>query len=87
MEKITSAADILVVAAGKAGMIGAKHVSSGQIVIDVGINVTEEGKLTGDVKYDEVSAIVDAITPVPGGVGTVTNSILAKHVVEAAQKL
>lgn len=78
-------ADIIVAAAGKAGVISADHVSPGQIVLDVGINVTPEGKLTGDIDFDTVEPIVSAITPVPGGVGSVTTAVLAKHVVEAAE--
>ncbi|MBR2666828.1 MAG: bifunctional 5,10-methylene-tetrahydrofolate dehydrogenase/5,10-methylene-tetrahydrofolate cyclohydrolase [Oscillospiraceae bacterium] len=82
----TRRADILVVAAGKRGIIGAEHVSPGQIVIDVGIHVDENGKLCGDVRFDEVEPIVGAITPVPGGVGTVTTSVMLEHVVRAAKK-
>ncbi len=82
----TKRADILVVAAGKRGVIGADHVSPGQIVIDVGIHVDENGKLCGDVRFDEVEPIVAAITPVPGGVGTVTTSVMLEHVVRAAKK-
>ena len=52
----------------------------------MGINVNEEGKLCGDVAYDEVEPIVEAITPVPGGVGSVTTSVLVGHVVEAAKR-
>ena len=55
-------------------------------MVDVGINVNAEGKLCGDVSYAEVEPIVEAITPVPGGVGSVTTAVLAKHVVEAAEK-
>ena len=80
-------ADILLAAAGKAGMVGADFVRPGQIVIDVGINWNEqEQKLCGDVDFDAVSPIVAAITPVPGGVGTVTTSVLIAHVVEAARR-
>lgn len=80
-------ADILVVAAGHAGTIDVGAVCEGQIVIDVGINWDEAaGKLVGDVLYDEVAPIVDRITPVPGGVGSVTTAVLAKHVVEAAER-
>ncbi len=86
MPSITREADILIVAAGRAGVVTKDYVSKGQIVIDVGINVNEEGKLCGDVAYDEVEPIVEAITPVPGGVGSVTTSVLVKHVVEAAKK-
>ena len=58
----------------------------GQTIIDVGINVNAEGKLCGDVDYAAVEPIVDAITPVPGGVGSVTTSVLVGHVVEAAMR-
>ena len=80
-------ADILIAAAGKAGMVGADFVRPGQIVVDVGINWNEqEQKLCGDVDFDAVAPIVKAITPVPGGVGTVTTSVLIGHVVEAAKR-
>ena len=80
-------ADILIAAAGKAGMVGADFVRPGQLVIDVGINWNEqEQKLCGDVDFEAVSPIVEAITPVPGGVGTVTTSVLVGHVVEAAKR-
>jgi len=84
MPSVTREADILVVAAGKAGVVDASFVKEGQIVIDVGINVNEEGKLCGDVRFDDVEPVVDKITPVPGGVGSVTTSVLLSHVVEAA---
>lgn len=81
------AAEILIVATGHAGTIGADAVVPGQTVIDVGTNWDDEaGALVGDVAFDEVEPIVDAITPVPGGVGSVTTAILAKHVVEAAER-
>lgn len=79
-------ADVVVVAMGKMGSIDASCLREGQTVVDVGIHVNEMGKLCGDVKFAEVENIVDAITPVPGGVGTVTTSVLVKHVVEAAAK-
>ena len=80
-------ADILVVAAGHMGTVGADAVAPGQTVIDVGINWDEEaGKLAGDVVYTEVEPIVGRITPVPGGVGSVTTAVLASHVVEAAER-
>jgi methylenetetrahydrofolate dehydrogenase (NADP+)/methenyltetrahydrofolate cyclohydrolase len=79
-------AEILISAAGKAGLVGKAHVSPGQIVIDVGINFTSDGKMVGDVAFDEVEPIVKAITPVPGGVGAVTTSVLVSHVVEAARR-
>lgn len=81
-----AAAEILIAAAGKAGVVSAQHVSEGQIVLDVGINVTEEGNLVGDVDFTAVEPVVSAITPVPAGVGSVTTAVLAKHVVTAAEK-
>lgn len=81
-------ADIIVVASGQMESVGAEYLRPGQVVIDVGIGWNDKkGKLCGDVKFDEAEPIVDAITPVPGGVGGVTTSILVKHVVEAAKKL
>ena len=79
-------ADVVVVAMGKMGFIGAEHLRTGQVVVDVGIHVNEEGKLCGDVRFGEAEPVVEAITPVPGGVGTVTSTILASHVVEAAER-
>lgn len=81
------AADIVVAAVGRARTIGADAVREGQTVIDVGINWDEAaGKLVGDVDFDAAEPVVGAITPVPGGVGTVTTAILAKHVIEAAER-
>jgi methylenetetrahydrofolate dehydrogenase (NADP+)/methenyltetrahydrofolate cyclohydrolase len=77
-------ADILVAAAGRAKMIGEEFVSPGQLILDVGINVDEDGRLCGDVDYEAVSGTVGRITPVPGGVGAVTTTVLALHVVQAA---
>ena len=77
-------ADIIVACCGVAKMITEKFVKPGQIIIDVGMNVDEEGKLCGDVDYEKVSEIADAITPVPGGVGSITTAILLKHVVDNA---
>ncbi len=81
------AADIVVAAVGRARTIGADAVRDGQTIIDVGINWDEAaGKLVGDVDFDAAEPIVGAITPVPGGVGAVTTAILAKHVIEAAER-
>jgi len=80
------AADILIAAAGAAKMIKAEHVKEGAVVIDVGINVDEEGNLCGDVDFETVEPLASMITPVPGGVGSVTTSMLAKHVLTAAAK-
>lgn len=80
-------ADILIAAAGKAGLIGADCLRPGQIVLDVGIHTAPDGTLCGDVRFAEAAPIVQAITPVPGGVGSVTTTLLLSHVIEAAQGL
>ncbi len=86
--EITRQADIIVTCAGKMESIGREYLREGQVVIDVGIGWNEEkGKLCGDIKFDEAEKIVSAITPVPGGVGAVTTSVLASHVVEAAKRV
>lgn len=77
-------AEILVAAAGSARMIKKEYVADGAVVIDVGINVDDEGNLCGDVDFDAISDIAAAASPVPGGVGSVTTSVLAKHLVKAA---
>ncbi len=79
-------ADILIAAAGRAGVVTKEYLSPNQVVIDVGINVNEDGKLCGDVAFEEAEPVVGAITPVPGGVGTVTTAVLIGHVVEAARR-
>ncbi len=87
IDKISRKADILVAAAGQMQSIDRNYIKEGQIVIDVGIHWDEEAqKLCGDVVTNDVEEVVAAITPVPGGVGAVTTSILAKHVLEAAIK-
>ena len=86
MPSVTQQADILIVAAGRAGVVGAEYVSAGQTVIDVGINFTPEGTMVGDADFAAIEPIVGAITPVPGGVGTVTTTVLIGHVVEAARR-
>lgn len=79
-------ADIVIAALGRAKMIGSDKLGKNQVIIDVGINVDEEGNLCGDVDFAEAEPLAKAITPVPGGVGGVTTAILMKHVVEAAEK-
>lgn len=79
-------AEVVVAAAGVAKMIDKSFISKDAVVIDVGINVDEEGNLCGDVNFDEVSQLASVITPVPGGVGSVTTSVLAKHLMKAAKK-
>ena len=80
-------ADILIVAAGKMESVTKEYFKPGQIVIDVGMHWSnEKNKLVGDIVIDDAEPVVAAITPVPGGVGTVTTSVLVSHVVEAAKK-
>ena len=80
-------ADVLVVACGRARMVGADCVRPGQVVVDGGINWDESaGRLVGDVDFDVVEPVVDAVTPVPGGVGSLTTAVLMKHVVQAAER-
>lgn len=87
MPSVTKEAEILIVCSGQMENIGAEYLREGQVVVDVGIGWNEEkGKLCGDVKFEEAEPIVSAITPVPGGVGTVTTSVLVSHVVEAAER-
>ncbi|QRG69798.1 bifunctional methylenetetrahydrofolate dehydrogenase/methenyltetrahydrofolate cyclohydrolase FolD [Brevibacillus choshinensis] len=86
LEEFTRKADILVVATGRAHMIGAQHVKPGAVVIDVGVNRIETGKLVGDVKFDEVKDVASFLTPVPGGVGPMTITMLLKNTVAAARK-
>ncbi len=84
LSEITKKADILVAAVGKAKMVTADMVKPGAVVIDVGMNRDENGKLCGDVKFDEASEIAGAITPVPGGVGPMTIAMLMRNTVKAA---
>ena len=86
MPSVVKEADIVIVAAGRAGVVDDTYLREGQVVIDVGINVNAEGKLCGDVDFEKAEPIVEAITPVPGGVGSVTTSVLVGHVVEAAKR-
>ena len=84
---VTREAEILVAASGQMESVGAEYLRPGQIVIDVGIGWNEaKQKLCGDVKEEEAEPVVSALTPVPGGVGSVTSAVLAKHVVEAAKR-
>ena len=86
LKAITKQADILVVATGRAKMIGAEHVKDGAVVIDVGMDRDENGKLCGDVDFDAVIDKVSAITPVPGGVGPMTNTMLLFNTLQSAKK-
>ena len=85
MPSVTKNAEILIAAVGKARALGAEYLSPGQTVVDVGINFAD-GKMCGDVDFEAAEPVVGAITPVPGGVGTVTTSVLVNHVVEAAKR-
>ena len=87
MPAICREADILVVAAGHRGTVDARFVNPNQVVIDVGVNMGPDGKLCGDVNFDEVEPLVKAITPVPAGVGAVTTAVLCSHVISAAEML
>ena len=82
---VTRRADILVVAIGKAKFVGADMIKPGAVVIDVGINRGEDGKLCGDVDFDAVSDVASMITPVPGGVGPMTITMLLKNTLTAAK--
>jgi methylenetetrahydrofolate dehydrogenase (NADP+)/methenyltetrahydrofolate cyclohydrolase len=82
---VTSRADVLIAAVGKARMITADMVKEGAVVIDVGVNRLDNGKLTGDVAFDEVVAKTSYITPVPGGVGPMTIAMLMKNTLDAAR--
>lgn len=77
-------AEILVAAAGRAKMLNQEYVGKDAVVIDVGINVDENGKLCGDVDFESIQETASMATPVPGGVGAVTTAVLAKHLVQAA---
>lgn len=86
LEEITKNADILVAAIGKAKFVTEKMVKPGAVVIDVGINRNEEGKVCGDVDFENVKNIASYITPVPGGVGPMTIAMLMTNIVKAANK-
>ncbi len=86
LKAVCREADILVAAAGKAGMLDAEYVKDNAVVLDVGINVDNNGKLCGDVKWDGLEAAASAATPVPGGIGAVTTAVLCKHLAQAAAK-
>lgn len=86
LSEISKKADIIVTAAGSIKLITKKFVSPGQILIDVGIHVDDEGKLVGDVNQSDVENIVSALTPVPGGVGGVTTGLLALATIKASSR-
>ncbi|MFE3188197.1 bifunctional 5,10-methylenetetrahydrofolate dehydrogenase/5,10-methenyltetrahydrofolate cyclohydrolase [Nocardia sp. NPDC059240] len=82
---VTTAADVVVAAVGRAGLITGDHVREGAVVIDVGTNEDDNGNITGDVNAPSVSGKAAALSPVPGGVGPVTTALLMRHVVQAAE--
>lgn len=85
---VTREADLVIAASGQMESVGREYLREGQIVIDVGIGWNEEKqKLCGDVRFEEAEGLVSALTPVPGGVGSVTTAVLCRHVVDAAMKL
>ncbi|MBR3841282.1 MAG: bifunctional 5,10-methylenetetrahydrofolate dehydrogenase/5,10-methenyltetrahydrofolate cyclohydrolase [Erysipelotrichales bacterium] len=86
LQEVTKQADILVVAVGRPHMITADYIKTGAVVIDVGINVDENGKIIGDVDFDDVFEKVSYITPVPRGVGPMTNAALLKNVLKAYER-
>ncbi|EKN41317.1 methylenetetrahydrofolate dehydrogenase, partial [Clostridium botulinum CFSAN001627] len=86
LPSITKKADIVVTAIGKAKLIKEEYFNEDSIVMDVSINVDENGKLCGDVDFENVKEKVGAITPVPKGVGSVTTTLLLKHIVDAAER-
>ena len=85
LRKEVKEADFVFACAGVAKMLDASYIREGQVVIDVGINVLD-GKLCGDVDYESITDVAAAATPVPGGVGSVTTSVLLKHVLDNASK-
>ncbi|NEZ46895.1 bifunctional 5,10-methylenetetrahydrofolate dehydrogenase/5,10-methenyltetrahydrofolate cyclohydrolase [Clostridium niameyense] len=86
LSSITKNADIVITAIGRAKMLGEEYFNENSIVVDVSINVDEEGNLCGDVDFDNVNTKLKAITPVPRGIGAVTTSLLLKHIVDASEK-
>lgn len=86
LPKVAKQADVLVVAIGRANFVTADFVKEGAVVIDVGINRDENNKLTGDVKFDEVAPLTSYITPVPGGVGPMTITMLMRQTIAAAKR-
>jgi methylenetetrahydrofolate dehydrogenase (NADP+)/methenyltetrahydrofolate cyclohydrolase len=77
--------EIVVACAGRAGLVGADMIAPGAVVVDVGTNF-EDGKLVGDVRYEEVAEVASALSPVPGGVGPLTNLMLVRNLLEAATR-
>lgn len=85
MIKVTNEADVVVVAMGRARSLGKEYFNENSIIIDVGVSLDKDGKIGGDANFEELETYVDMITPVPGGVGSVTNTILLEQVVRACE--
>lgn len=85
LKKTCSDAEIVIAAAGRAKMLNSDYCGQDAVMVDVGINVDDNGKLCGDVDYSTLDGKASAATPVPGGVGTVTTAVLAKHLIQAAK--
>ena len=85
LKKTCSDAEIVIAAAGRAKMLNSDYCGQDAVMIDVGINVDENGELCGDVDYATLDGKASAATPVPGGVGTITTAVLAKHLIQAAK--
>ena len=87
LKTLCKEADIIITAAGKIGTVTEEHVNGKQVIVDVGINFNEDGKMCGDADFEALEGKVEAITPVPGGVGSVTTALLLYHTIEAAKGL
>ena len=85
-KKLSAVSDVVIVATGRPDTFGKEYAKSGQTIIDVGMNRNDDGRLVGDVSFDEVADVVQAITPVPKGVGSITTACLLKQLVESAEK-
>ncbi|HIU24903.1 MAG TPA: bifunctional 5,10-methylenetetrahydrofolate dehydrogenase/5,10-methenyltetrahydrofolate cyclohydrolase [Candidatus Copromorpha excrementigallinarum] len=86
MKEVLRKADIIIAAVGKLEMIKGDDIGEDQVILDVGINADEEGRMRGDVAFEEAEKKAACITPVPGGVGSVTTAVLMRHVVKAAER-
>lgn len=86
LPQLARQADIIIAAAGQAGMVTAEYLRAGQHVLDVGVSFTPEGTMVGDVAFEQAVEVVAGITPVPRGLGSITTSVLCLHVVEATQR-
>jgi len=86
LERYTQPADVVVVAAGRTGLLKGSHISPETVVVDVGTNVLPDGSLAGDVDEASVTGVAAGLTPVPGGVGSVTTALLLLHTVQAARQ-